>query len=54
MNKMDITIGHIEHCDNLSEALKKIYDPVKGFGYKLTKNEQTLCIYYAKLFFKEV
>lgn len=52
MNKMDITIMHIEACNNLQEAQKKISDPIKGFGYKLTKNEQCLCFHYAKLYFK--
>ena len=53
MNKMDITIGHIEACKNYNEAYEKITDPIKGFGYKLTKNEVTLCLYYARLYFKK-
>lgn len=51
MNKMDITIMKIKACENLAEAIKKIENPIKGFGYKLTKNEITLCIHYARLFF---
>lgn len=52
MNKMDITIAHIRACATLEEAFEKIRNPIKGFGYKITRNEQTLCMHYAKLFFE--
>lgn len=52
MNKMDITIAHIERCESESEAWKKIDNPIEGFGYNLTKNEKTLCKHYAKLYFR--
>ena len=51
MDKMDITIGHIQACKDFEEAWHKLGDPVEGFGYKLTKNEVTLCMYYARLYF---
>ena len=53
MNKVDITISHIESCEDLQEALAKIQDPIKGFGYKLTKNEINFCRYYAFLYFNK-
>lgn len=52
MNKMDITIAHVQACKTLREAWDKISDPIKGFGYRLTKNEQYLCYHYAKLYFE--
>lgn len=53
MNKADITIMRIKSCKDMTDAVKKILDPVKGFGYKLTKNEQNFCLHYAKLYFSK-
>ena len=54
MNKADITISHINNCKTFDEAIKKILNPVAGFGYKLTKNEISFCIHYAKLYFADL
>lgn len=51
MNKMDITIAHIKACKSAQEAFEKLYDPIKGFGYKLTKNEICLCMHFVKAYF---
>ena len=51
MNKMDITIMHINACKDVNEAFDKLANPIKGFGYRLTKNEVTLCKHYAMLYF---
>ena len=52
MNKADITIGHIKACNTYEEAWRKITNPVEGFGYKLTKNEISFALHFAKLYFE--
>ena len=51
MNKADMTIIKIKACEGFNDAVKKILNPIDGFGYKLTKNEQDFCLHYAKLYF---
>lgn len=52
MNKADITIMRIKACKDYKEAVGKILDPIKGFGYNLTNNERSFCLEVAKLYFR--
>ena len=51
MNKADITIARIRKCKDIGEAMYKVRNSLKEFGYKLNCTEQSFCFHYAELFF---